>query len=162
MRRRTGAGGVVVGLLTAVLSILSVLGGPAAQADSPQRHAIALAAQLRDLQSQAEAQTELYDAAQGRLAEVVAQSVRAAQDRDAAVAAQVAGDRTAAARIRSLYEFGGPGALYAQVLTDGGDPATSNSGCSAYEAYCGPTRGPPQPSIGAATGRWRPRSVSTR
>ncbi len=98
-----------------------VLTPSAARAETPQQRASALAAQVRDLQSQAEAATEAYDAAESRLGQVVAAELVAQEAVTTAQRAATGAVAGGAAAARSLYELGGPAVLYTSALTGGGD-----------------------------------------
>ena len=114
---------LLTALLTAALLVAGVVAAPSAHADSPQQQAARLANQVATLRVQAEAATESYDAAQGRLGEVVAASFAAKRAvTDALAAAQGHTDQSTAT-LRQLYELGGPTALYVGILSRGQNPA---------------------------------------
>ena len=97
---------------------------PAARADpsvaTAQGQADRLAAQVKELQVQAEVATQQYDAVQEQLGQVVSRYLTASQD--VGSLSQQAAEMQAqkVARIRALYMAGGQLGLYAQVL-DGTD-----------------------------------------
>jgi len=97
------------------------LGGGAAASPSgdARARALALAAEVRDLQQRAEVATESYDRVAGELAAVVGGSVAARDGADAAQAVAEAGRSQAAERARVLYQSGGPLGLYAGLLDSG-------------------------------------------
>ncbi|MGH3745297.1 MAG: C40 family peptidase [Mycobacteriales bacterium] len=114
---------LLTALLTGALLAAGVVTAPAAHADSPQQQAARLAGQVAGLRAQAEAATEAYDGAQGRLAEVVTETFAAKRAvADAATAAQAHAQQSSAT-LRQLYELGGPTALYVGILSRGQDPA---------------------------------------
>jgi len=107
----------------ATISLLAggPLGGGAAASPSgdARARALALAAEVRDLQQRAEVATESYDRVAGELAAVVGGSVAARDGADAAQAVADAGRSQAAERARVLYQSGGPLGLYAGLLDSG-------------------------------------------
>lgn len=117
--RRVGAALALAGLLTALPAT--------ARADSPQQQAQRLAAQVQDLQRQAEAATEAYDAAQGTLAELVTASSLAEQQADQARAQDAAHAAGADSQIRELYMLGGPSVLYVGLLSAAGGQASPSA-----------------------------------
>ncbi|HEX7355691.1 MAG TPA: C40 family peptidase [Mycobacteriales bacterium] len=114
---------LITALLTGALLAGGLLAAPAAHADSPQQQAARLASQVATLRAQAEAATEAYDDAEGRLAEVVTQTFAAKQAVTEAVQAAQAHAQQSSATLRQLYEIGGPTALYVGVLSRGQNPA---------------------------------------
>lgn len=118
-RARTAA--TAITSIVAVLATAVLVGAPAASADPDLTKARAAAAQLRDkvdlLRAEAEAAAEDYGDANSQLDQVVAKLINADEDLDAATLdARTADGRTADAA-RQMYMTGGPGALYASVLS---------------------------------------------
>lgn len=115
--------GLITSLLTAVLLAAGIVAAPVAHADSPQQQAARLASQVAALRTQAEAATEAYDDAQGRLADVVTATFAAKQAVAAALEAAQEHAQQSSATLRQLYELGGPTALYVGILSRGQNPA---------------------------------------
>jgi cell wall-associated NlpC family hydrolase len=116
---RTAA--TAISSVVAVLATALLVGAPAASADPDLTKARAAAAQLRDkvdlLRAEAEAAAEDYGDANSQLDQVVAKLINADEDLDSATLdARTADGRTADAA-RQMYMTGGPGALYASVLS---------------------------------------------
>jgi cell wall-associated NlpC family hydrolase len=103
----------------------TALTGPA-RADGPTERAAQLAQQVNDLQHQAEAATEAYDAAQGRLAQLVTASSLAEQQAEQAKAQDTQRAAGAETQIRELYMLGGPDVLYVSLFTAGGGSASAS------------------------------------
>jgi len=115
-RCRSGAAAVVAVAATVVGTGLT----SPARADGPTERAAQLSSQVHDLQRKAEAATEAYDAAQGRLAQVITSSSLAEQRAEQAKAAGSRRSAGAETQIRRLYMLGGPDVLYVSLFTQGG------------------------------------------
>jgi len=115
-RCRSGAAAVVAVAATFVGTGLT----SPARADGPTERAAQLSSQVHDLQRKAEAATEAYDAAQGRLAQVITSSSLAEQRAEQAKAAGSRRSAGAETQIRRLYMLGGPDVLYVSLFTQGG------------------------------------------
>ncbi len=115
-RCRSGAAAVVA---VAAAFVGTGLTSPA-RADGPTERAAQLSSQVHDLQRKAEAATEAYDAAQGRLAQVITSSSLAEQRAEQAKAAGSRRSAGAETQIRRLYMLGGPDVLYVSLFTQGG------------------------------------------
>lgn len=101
--------------------VLLAMAAPAA-ADpltTAQHRAASLRAQVADLQQRTDTAVETYDEAQDALASAVTTRVRTEQDLERARTAHAAAGDVRTARVRSLYELGGPAALYGTVLRAG-------------------------------------------
>lgn len=119
-RRTTATAGAAI---VAVLATAFLLGVPAGTASAAPdlTQARAAAAQLRDdvdrLHAEAEAAAEDYGSANDQLDQVVAQLINADQDLDAATLDALAAQGRTSDAARQMYMTGGPGALYASVLS---------------------------------------------
>lgn len=120
--RRRGVAGAITSAL-AVLATAVLVGVPAgtAHADPDLAQARAAATVLRDkvdqLRDEAEAAAEEYGAASDELEQVVSKLISSDEDLDTASMDQKTADGRTADAARQMYMTGGPGALYASVLS---------------------------------------------
>lgn len=130
LRRRAVAAAAAVVTSAGLLVVGTVIPATPAAADTvadAQAQAAAIAAKVRQLQTQAEVATEAYDAAEARLAAAVTQQALAQQQVNADQTAAQDAAAQADARIRALYESGGRTTLVATVFS-GNDPADTLAG----------------------------------
>ncbi|MFN2539206.1 MAG: NlpC/P60 family protein [Mycobacteriales bacterium] len=116
--RRVAAGLLLGGLLASLGVTAAPTAGASPLGDAKSR-AAALRHQVDALREQAEIATERYDETYAALGKAVNAHIEAQRDLDTARQASGATDDRRARRARALYMSGGPGAIYASVLSSG-------------------------------------------
>ena len=116
---RRAAAGLLVGGLVAAAGVSLAPGAGASPLGDAKSRAAALRHQVDTLREQAEIATERYDETYSALGKAVNAHIEAQRDLDAAREAAGATDDRRALRARALYMSGGPGAIYASVLSSG-------------------------------------------